>query len=456
MDYVQITQSQRDTMLQAIGANDIDDLYSNLPKQFRLKEPLELLGLAHGLSELELVDRFHELAGKNRSAGVGGSVCFLGGGAYDHFIPSVVDQLAGQSTFLTAYTPYQAEASQGSLQAFFEFQTQISRLVGLEVANASLYEGATAVAEAVLMALNVTGKRRVLIASTLHPHTVQVIRTYLSDLQVELVELPASTKAGVVASSTTEAAMAGSDTAAVVIQSPNVHGLLEDWQNHFTIAHSENKTLAVAVCNPIACGLVKRPGDSGADIAVGEGQPLGIPLQYGGPYLGFFATKASLVRKMPGRLVGQTHDGEGQRGFCLTLQTREQHIRGAKATSNICTNQGLLALRATIYLSAMGSHGLRQVACHCYHKAHHAAEQISAMTGYDLAYEGPFFNEFVVNCPVLAKKLIEAGRSQGMMPGLDCSRLGTGEPNQLLVAVTEKRTAAQIEALVQLLKKESS
>lgn len=455
MDYVQITESQREAMLRAIGAKDIDDLYANLPEPFRLKEPLQLPGLAHGLSELELVNRLHELAGKNRAAGTSEAICFLGGGAYDHFIPAVVDNLAGQSSFLTAYTPYQAEASQGSLQAFFEFQTQISRLAGLEVANASLYEGATAVAEAVLMALNVTGKRRVLVASTLHPHTVQVIRTYLSDLPVELVELPASTKTGTVAPATTEAAMAAGDTAAVVIQSPNVHGLIEDWQTHFSLAHSENKTLAVAVCNPIACGLAKRPGDCGADIAAGEGQPLGIPLQYGGPYLGLFAAKASLVRKMPGRLVGQTQDREGRRGFCLTLQTREQHIRGAKATSNICTNQGLLALRATIYLSAMGPHGLRQVARHCYHKAHHAAKQISALKGYELAFEGPFFNEFVVNCPVPARKLIEAGRPQGMMPGLDCSGLGTGEPNQLLVAVTEKRTAAQIEALVELLKKES-
>lgn len=452
MDYVQITEAQQSAMLEAIGVGHVEDLYASLPDECRLHEPLELTALPKGLSEPELVNRLHEIAQQNRPAAAHGASCFLGAGAYDHFVPTVVDHLAGQGTFVTAYTPYQAEASQGSLQAFFEFQTQISQLTGLEVSNASLYEGATAVAEAIMMSLNVTGKRRVLVASTLHPHYLQLVRTYLSDLPVELVELSGSSTTGTVALSTLEAALAEGDTACVVIQSPNVHGLIEDWHELFASAHAEKKTLAVAVCNPIACGLLKRPGDCGADIAVGEGQPLGIPLQYGGPYLGLFATKESLVRKMPGRLVGQTRDRDGRRGFCLTLQTREQHIRGAKATSNICTNQGLLALRATIYLSAMGPHGLREVASQCYHKAHHAAEQIAALEGYSLAFQGPFFHEFVVNCPVPARQLIDLGRAQSIFPGLDCGELGTGSDNQLLVAVTEKRSAAQITALVNLLK----
>lgn len=451
MDYVQTTDQQRQAMLLAIGAKSIEDLYANLPQACRLDEPLRLDGLPRGMSELELTTALDRLANLNRPAVAMGTSCFQGAGAYDHFIPAVVDRLAGQGAFVTAYTPYQAEASQGSLQAFFEFQTQISRLTGLEVANASLYEGATAVAEAVMMALNTTAKRRVLIAATLHPHYLQVVRTYLSDMPAQLVELqPDAT--GTIGVDGLDQALAEGDVACLVIQSPNAHGLIEDWSRLFAAAHSQPQTLSVAVFNPIACGLIKRPGDCGADIAVGEGQPLGTPLQYGGPYLGLFATKHRLVRKIPGRLVGQTTDRNGRKGFCLTLQTREQHIRGAKATSNICTNQGLLALRASIYLNALGPSGLREVARQCYQKAHYAAAQIAQIGGYELAFGGPFFNEFVVNCPVPAGRLIEAGRARHIMAGLDCSQLGTGAENQLLVAVTEKRTADQIHALVRLLR----
>lgn len=452
MDYVQITEQQSRTMLDAIGVRRVEDLYANLAEEYRLKQPVALEGLPRGLSEPELMARIDDLSRLNRPAAVGGSSCFLGGGAYDHFIPCVVDHLAAQGAFLTAYTPYQAEASQGSLQAFFEFQTQICRLTGLDVSNASLYEGATAVAEAVIMALNTTGKRRVLAASTLNPHYLQVIQTYLSDLPAQLMPIMACAQTGVIEAGALKQAMADGDTACVVVQSPNVHGLIEDWGSLFAAAHGEDKTLAVAVFNPIACGLLKRPGDCGADIAAAEGQPLGIPVQYGGPYLGLFAAKKDLMRRMPGRLVGQTVDREGRRGFCLTLQTREQHIRGAKATSNICTNQGLMAMRATIYLSAMGQQGLHETARQCYHKAHHAAAKIAGIKGYSLAYGGEFFNEFVVNCPVPAARVIERGRPRNISPGLDCSRLGTGKENQLLVAVTEKRTAAQIDGLAALLK----
>ena len=454
MDYVQITENQRQTMLEAIGVSSVDELYANLPPQYRLDKPLELAGLPAGLSELELVNRLDGLASLNHPGAAPDANCFLGGGAYDHFIPAVVDNLAGQSGFVTAYTPYQAEASQGSLQAFFEFQTQISRLTGLDVANASLYEGASAVAEAVVMSLNATGKRRVVVAATLHPHYLQVVQTYLSDLPAELVVVPGCAQTGAMKPEAIREALNG-DTACVVVQSPNVYGRIEDWQALFAEAHTQEKTLAVAVFNPIACGLLKRPGDCGADIAAGEGQPLGTPLQYGGPYLGLFAAKQALMRKMPGRLVGQTADQQGRRGFCLTLQTREQHIRGAKATSNICTNQGLLALRATIYLSAMGATGLREIARQCYHKAHYAVDQIGALDGYSLAYPGSFFNEFVVNCPVPAKQLIDAGRSRKILPGLDCGRLGIGNDHQLLVAVTEKRSRSQIDALVGFLKEAS-
>jgi glycine dehydrogenase subunit 1 len=461
MDYVQITPPQRREMLDIIGVSTIEDLYAKLPEQYRLSKPLNLTGLAGtGRSELELQRELTRLAGMNRPAADGASACFLGGGAYDHFIPAVVDDLATKAEFVTPYTPYQAEASQGSLQTFFEFQTQICRLTSLDVANASLYEGATAAAEAVLMALNATGKRRVLVAGTVHPHYLSVIRTYLTDLPAELIVLDHD-GTGRIEPSQLETALAQGrgDTACVVVQSPNVLGLIENWSALFELAHQSRQaadgaaagTLGVALFNPIACGLLMRPGDCGADIAAGEGQPLGIPMNYGGPYLGLFAARQALLRRMPGRLVGQTTDTQGRRGFCLTLQTREQHIRGAKATSNVCTNQGLLAVRATIYLSAMGPRGLREVAEQCYHKAHDAAQRCAAVPGYSLAYKGAFFHEFVLDCPVHARRVIEAGRQRGIFPGLDCSQLGIGSPTQLLIAVTEKRTKGQIDALVELL-----
>lgn len=461
MNYTQITEQHRREMLEAIGVETMAELYASLPRQFRLPddEPLELAGLpADGFSELEIRRRLGELGGANRAAAAAPGGCFLGGGMYDHFIPAAVDHLAHQSEFVTAYTPYQAEASQGSLQAFFEFQSQVCALTGLDVANASLYEGATAVAEAVMMALNATGRRRVLVAATAHPHTRAVLATYLSDLPVQLVMLEADAKTGRLDAAAVAEATDG-DTACVVLQSPNVWGLIEDWSGVFAAAKDAaaksgkpgTGPLAIAVFNPIACGLLKRPGSCGADIAAAEGQPLGIPMGYGGPSLGLFAAKASLMRKMPGRLVGQTVDKRGRRAFCLTLQTREQHIRGAKATSNICTNQGLLAVRATIYMSAMGPTGLREAARQCYDKAHYAAERIAALDGWKLAFDGPFFNEFAVDGPVAAAVVISLGRQRGIMPGLDCGKLGIGPANRLLIAVTEKRSRGEIDGLATLL-----
>jgi glycine dehydrogenase subunit 1 len=460
MDYVQITDDQRHEMLAAIGVEGVEDLYATLPASARLARQLDL---PPARSELELQRELARLAALNHPAVGAGATCFLGGGAYDHFIPAVVDDLATKGEFVTPYTPYQAEASQGSLQAFFEFQTQVCRLTGLGVANASLYEGATAVAEAVLMAINATGKRRVLIASTLHPHYRAVVRTYLHDLPIEWIEVSAGESGTTPVDDLKHLLEQGrGDTACVVVQSPNVLGLVEDWQGLFAATHEDKTpegvaagTLAVAVFNPIACGLLKRPGDCGADIAAGEGQPLGVPLQFGGPWLGLFAARQNLLRRMPGRLVGQTTDAQGRRGFCLTLQTREQHIRGAKATSNVCTNQGLLAIRATIYLSALGPRGLRETAEHCYHKAHYAAERFAGVPGYARAHRGAFFHEFVLNCPVPAQKIIDAGREARILPGLDCAKLGIGNPNQLLIAVTEKRTKDEIDALAELLREVS-
>lgn len=453
MDYTQITPPQRDEMLATIGVDSIDALFEAIPKSNRFKGELDLPPAA---SELELQRELGRLARCNSAADT--LPCFLGGGAYDHFVPAFIDQMISRGEFLTAYTPYQAEASQGSLQAFFEFQTQIARLTGLEIANASLYEGATATAEAVLMALNVTGKRRVVVASTLHPHTRAVLRTYLEDLPAELVEVGAADGA-----TSREAVRDASDgdTACIVVQSPNVFGLIEDWGGLFDACKGASSKgaapLAIAVFNPVSLGLLKSPGACGADAAAGEGQPLGIPMQFGGPYVGLFAARKEYLRRMPGRLVGVSTDAEGRRAFCLTLQTREQHIRGARATSNICTNQGLLALRATMYMSAVGPEGLRRIAEQCWHKAHYLAGRIEGLSGYSLAHpKGEFFNEFVVKCPVAAQRVVDQARADGLLAGVPLAgeRLGgIGAENELLVAVTEKRTKQEMDALVESLQK---
>ena len=333
----------------------------------------------------------------------------------------------------------------------------MAELAGLDIANASLYEGATAAAEAVLLALNHTAKPRVLVASTVHPDYRAVIKTYTDDLPCEVVEVEAGAD-GRLSVAAVEAA-ADDQTACLVVQSPNVFGILEDWEGLFGAAKGASRSgkapVAIAVFNPIAAGLLKRPGACGADVAVGEGQPLGTPLQLGGPYLGLFAARSEFLRRMPGRLVGQTVDAGGRTAYCLTLQTREQHIRGAKATSNICTNQGLFALRATMYMSAMGSAGLREVAGQCWHKAHYLAGRIDALEGYALRYPGSdCFHEFVVVCPRPASEIVEACAAEGVLAGIPLAhdKIGRiGAQNELLIAVTEKRTREELDAFVDLL-----
>ena len=450
MNYVSITPDQRQRMLSDIGVGSIDDLFAAIPEDARFTGTLDLPGAA---SELDLQQELTELAGRNRGADQ--LACFMGAGAYDHFIPAFIDQLISRGEFLTGYTPYQAEASQGTLQAFFEFQTQIARLTGMDFANASLYEGATSVAEAALLALNTTGKRRVLVSGALHPDSRRVLRTYLDDLAAEYVEIP------VVDGVTDHAALtqaATDDTACIIVASPNVNGCIEDWSALFRIVLDGSTVgkapVRIAVFNPIACALLKTPGDCGADIAVGEGQPLGTPLSLGGPYLGLFAAKKQFLRKTPGRLVGETTDSEGRRAYALVLQAREQHIRGAKATSNICTNQGLLAMRATMYMTAMGPEGITEVAQQCWHKAHDLARRIDAIPGYSLKHAGAFFHEFVVSCPVPAAQVIDTAKAAGVLAGvaMDCKAMHSmGEPNDLLIAVTEKRTKAEMDRLVEAL-----
>lgn len=453
MNYTQITLLEREEMLEAIGVSSIDELFSAIQPADRFTGSLNLPPAA---SELELQSELTALAEENSGAHT--HACFMGAGSYDHFIPALIDQIVSRGEFLTAYTPYQAEASQGALQAFFEFQTQVAGLAGLDVANASLYDGATAVAEAAMLAINTNGRRRVLVASTLHPDYKAVLDTYFEELPVTVVEIPADPKTGTTNVETLKQAI-DIDTACVIVQSPNFHGLLEDWTGCFAAAHGIPKTLAIAVFNPIACGLLKRPGECGADVAVAEGQPLGIPLQFGGPYLGLFAARGELTRRMPGRLVGETVDAEGRRAFCLTLQTREQHIRREKATSNICTNQGLLALRATVFLSTLGPQGLAEMAQHCYHKAHYLADRIAEIPGFRLKYPDiRYFHEYVVTCPVRADIITAAAVHEGFLlgPPLNArSAQGTsGSADDLLICVTEKRTQTELDSLVAFLTRE--
>ena len=407
--YILNTPEDQQAMLGRIGVPSVEELLHQVPEALRLKRPL---AVPPALTEMELTRHLQDLASRNRSADE--AVCFLGGGSYDHFIPAVVDAVAGRSEYYTAYTPYQAEASQGSLQAFFEFQTLISQLTGLDVANASLYEGGSAVAEAVIMALNVHPKRRkVIVAGSVHPEYRQVLATYLAHLDVQLETLPVPE--GRLAPDDLKRAM-DDQTVCIVVQQPNFFGCLEEVEALAAIAHARGALFVVSYY-PISLGLLKRPGDYGADIAVAEGQSLGTPMSYGGPVLGLMACRQEYVRKMPGRLVGQTVDRQGRRCWVLTLQTREQHIRREKATSNICTNQGLLALRAAVYLTALGPQGLKETAELCLRKAHYAHQKLCAIPGVKTCFPAPFFNEFALQVSKRSRSCGRACSRPASMPG---------------------------------------
>ena len=440
MRFTQLTDNDVAAMLETIGADSIDALFAPIAPAHRLSRPLDL---PPALSELELLTELDRLAGRNRSCDE--RVCFLGGGAYDHFIPTVVDHLASQGEFVSAYTPYQAEASQGALQAFYEFQTLICQLTGMDVSNASLYELASATAEAVLMARSITGRRRVLVADTIQPDCRVVLETYTRELPIELVPIPA--REGQIDLATLRAEL-NDQTAAVLVQTPNVFGCVERIDLS-TSAARDAGALAIVMVDPIACGLLKPPGLLGADIVVGEGQPLGIPLSLGGPYLGLLACRQEYLRKIPGRLVGVTQDQAGRRAYCLTLQTREQHIRRERATSNVCTNQGLLALRAAIYLSVVGQQGIVRIAKRCLDKAHYAAERITTLAGFELAFpDAPFFKEFAVRTNKDVDKVLATCRRRGVSAGPALGRWFDDMADCFLVAVTEKRTRVEIDALV--------
>lgn len=429
--YIPNTPAEQDDLLAAIGLRNIDELFADIPDDYR--NPA--LELPAPLSELEIQRELNELAARNRPLASGPS--FLGAGSYHHFIPSIVKAIMTRGEFLTAYTPYQPEVSQGTLQVIFEFQTMISALYGMEVANAGMYDGATSVAEAVLMACRVTRRQQVIVADTVSPAYRQVIATYCQAQGITIDVTPADQVTGAI----TEA------TAGIVAQYPNFYGSLEDLQALGEAAHADGALLVVSA-DPLAMGMLKPPGEFGADIVTGEGQPLGIPPSFGGPYLGLFSCKQQYIRQMPSRLVGRTTDTEGRTGYVLTLQTREQHIRRERATSNICTNEALYALASSIYLAAMGRNGLRQAAELCYHKAHYAADAIGKLAGYSLPQSSQFFQEFVVSCPQPPAEVNRRLMERNILGGLDVS---DRYDNGMLLCVTEMNTRAEIDALVSAL-----
>ncbi len=421
------TAADRERMLATIGAASIDELFADIPERFRNPD----LDIPPPTSELELGRELRALASRN--AAPGEYACFLGAGAYRHFIPAVVRRLAERSEFMTCYTPYQPEVSQGTLQAHFEFQSMVCQLTGMEVANAGMYDGATSLAEAALMAARVTGRDRIAVLDTVSPAYLAVLRTYL-DAPGIAIDVTGAARPAVDAR-----------TACLVVQQPSFLGAFEPLGELGEAARAAGALLVVAA-DPVSLGMFRPPADYGADIAVAEGQALGIAPTFGGPYVGLFACRQRHIRQMPGRIVGRTVDTEGRTGYVLTMQTREQHIRRERATSNICTSVGLIALMATVYMVAQGRRGLRHVANLCYQKAHHAASEIARLPGYSLPLAGrPFFREFVVSCPVPAAQVTEALLERGIIGGLD---VGDRFPNGMLLCVTEMNGREEIDRLV--------
>lgn len=429
-------------MLQAIGAGSIDELFAVVPAAVRLNAQLEV---PPALSEPELLAHIGELARKDRGADL---TCFAGGGAYEHHVPAVVRALVSRGEFATSYTPYQPELSQGVLQAIFEFQTALCELYGMEVANASLYDGASALVEGVNLTSRVTGRDTAVVAGTIHPHYLEVLRTYTSGLGFNL-RVEAAGPDGTVDWPAVDA----TDAACVVTQYPNVFGRLEDLRTASEVAH-EQGALSVAVVDPTAMGVLASPGSLGADVAVGEGASFGNPLMYGGPFVGFFATKLEYVRQVPGRIAGQTRDADGRRAFVLTLQAREQHIRRARATSNVCTNQTLMAIAATIHLAWLGPEGLRRMGELCLRRTAAARARLAQIPGCRVRFEGPVFKEFVLETPIPGSELIDALAGRGFLVGPGIGRWFESLSDCILVAVTECRTADDIDRLAEAIEKE--
>jgi glycine dehydrogenase subunit 1 len=439
MRYISVTTEEKRQMLDMIGAARIEDLFGCIPDHLKLKHDLRI---PEGGSEPVVLRYFSSQASRNASADR--FPIFLGAGAYHHFIPSIIDAIISRSEFYTAYTPYQPEISQGTLQAIFEYQTLICQLTGMEVANASLYDGSSALAEAVLMAHRINKRGRLILPAGLHPHYRRVLHTYIDNLGIQIDEAPLTQEGGLDAARLQS--LLSEEHTAVVFQTPNFFGILEDLEALLPIVQSRGLLSIVVVPEALSLGLLKPPGEFGADIVVGEGQSFGIPLGFGGPYLGFFATQDRHKRQMPGRVAGLTVDSEGRPGFVLTLSTREQHIRREKATSNICTNQGLCALIASIFLSTLGRQGLRQMAEQNVQKCHFLSKRVEDR----LIYKGPAFNELTLRCPCEPATLNEKFMEAGIIGGLPLGRYFPDRADQMLVCVTEQNTREDIERFIEI------
>jgi glycine dehydrogenase subunit 1 len=443
MDFLPHTPADVDEMLEAVGLPEVDALFGVIPESVRLRDPLDV---PRSLSEPELLRHMRDLAA--RSKGAGDLACFAGGGAYDHHVPSAVLALASRAEFATSYTPYQPELSQGVLQAVFEFQTLVCELFGMEVANASLYDGASALAEAVNLAVRATKRERVVVGATVNPDYVAVLRTYSSGLGLQ-IDVAGYDEDGTVGWHGVDL----TDAAAVVVGSPNVFGRLEDVAGAAEGAHATG-ALCICVTDPTAMGVLRSPGEAGADVAVAEGHALGNPMSYGGPYVGLFATKLDLVRQVPGRIAGETLDADGRRAYVLTLQAREQHIRRAKATSNVCTNQTLMAIAAAVHLSWLGPEGLARLGEICIRHTATTAARLSEIPGCAVKFAGPHFKELVLETPVEAPKLIRGLARRGYLAGPALGRWFPELANCLLIAVTERRTEDEVAGLAEAIEKE--
>jgi glycine dehydrogenase subunit 1 len=444
--YAPSSSEEQLEMLRSIGTGQFEDLLEPVPEHLRMKQPLPIPG---GISEMEVQARVEKLA--TRNLGASHLVCFTGGGAYDHFIPAAIDVVVSRSEFTTAYTPYQSEVSQGTLQVIYEFQSLVAELMGMEVANASLYDGAHSLAEAMLLACSARPVGRVLVSMGVNPHCRRMLETYAGGLKIDLVPIPVGadgrTDPGVLERELSEPA------SALIFSQPNFFGCLEnagELAEAVRAVGEKEPPLVVVAVYPTSLGLLAPPGEWGADVATAEGQCLGLPLSMGGPYLGLFACRSDYIRRMPGRLIGRTLDRDGRQSYVMTLQTREQHIRRAKATSNICTNQGLCATWATVYMTLLGPAGLREVAERCASKARYLADGLTSLPGVELAFpEVGFFNEFTLNLPCGPGPLLADLAEAGYMGGVDLTRFGEELPGDLLVAVTERRTRAEIDGFIQ-------
>ncbi|MCR8847116.1 aminomethyl-transferring glycine dehydrogenase subunit GcvPA [Rossellomorea sp. SC111] len=434
--YLPMTEQDQREMLEQIGVDSVNDLFEDIPEQVRFKGDYKI---KEAKSETELVKELTKMAAKN--ADLKSHTSFLGAGVYDHYMPIIVDHVLSRSEFYTAYTPYQPEISQGELQAIFEFQTMICELTGMDVANSSMYDGGTALAEAAMLSAGQTRRKKVLVSNTVHPESRDVLRSYAKGQYIEVVEIPHND--GVTDVEELKKLMS-SDIAAVIVQYPNFFGRVEELKAIEEVAHAE-KAMFVVSSNPLALGALTPPGQLGADIVIGDAQPFGIPSAFGGPHCGYFAVNKKLMRKVPGRLVGQTVDEDGIRGFVLTLQAREQHIRRDKATSNICSNQALNALAASVAMTALGKQGVKEMAIQNIQKAHYAKEALKAK-GFSVAFEGPSFNEFVIKVDMPVKEINHKLLEKDMIGGYDLGLMDDSLTQHMLVAVTELRSKDEIDA----------